>query len=181
MTETEQRGGKGRPTPKRSEARAARKKPVVTPRGGGKAATKADRAERAELRRKMREGLRTGDERYYPAVVAHPERALVRDVIDARTSFGWYAMAGWLVGVVLTLVPSAPVQILGSLVFPVVVIILIADAWTAARAVKRALARKWPDGTEQSRRSLVWYGIARNTQFRSSRRPPPRVEKGAQL
>lgn len=178
MTETEQHG-KGRPTPKRSEARAARKKPLVTPRG--KTAAKTDRAERAELRRKMREAMRTGDERYYPPMAAGPERALVRDVVDARKSFGWFAIPGWLAGVLLTMIPTPVTQVGGTLVLFSIVIVLVADLWLTGRAVRRALDRRWPEGTETSRKSLVWYGIARNTQFRRQRLPRPRVERGQEV
>ena len=181
MTETSQPpkpGGKGRPTPKRSEAVKARRKPLVAAKNAPAGRSKS---ERAELRRKMRESLRTGDERYYPAVAAGPERALVRDVVDARRSFGWLAIPGWFAGLSLTLVPVPAVQLLGSLLFPVVVLVLVADSVAAARAVRRALDARWPNGTEGGRKSLTWYGIARNTQFRRQRLPRPRVERGATI
>jgi hypothetical protein len=174
---TEKPEGKGRPTPKRSEKVAARRKPLVTPRG--KAAARSNREQRSEMRRKMREAMRTGEEKYYPAIAAGPERAFVRDVVDARRSYGWLAIPGWFAGLLLSVIPFPPTQLIGSLAFPIVVGILIADSAAAARAVRKGLDAKWPDGTEQSRKSLVWYGIARNTQFRRQRLPRPRVERGA--
>ena len=181
MTDTrpEKPGGKGRPTPKRSEKVAARRKPVVAAKG--RDAARSQRNDRAAARRKVREAMRSGDERYYPSVAAGPERALVRDVVDSRRSFGWLAVPGWLVGVSLTLVPSTVVRSIGGLVFPLVVGILVLDAMGASRAVRRALDERWPDGTQATRRSLVWYGIARNTQFRRQRLPRPRVDRGAPL
>jgi Protein of unknown function (DUF3043) len=170
---------KGRPTPKRAEAERARRKPLVTPRG--RDAARSTRSARADARRAMREALRTGDERYYPPVAAGPERALVRDVVDARASYGWLAIPGWLAGVLLSIVPVPAVQAVGSLVLPFVVLVLVADSIGAARAVRRALDERWPGGTEASRKSLTWYGIARNTQFRRQRLPKPRVERGAAL
>ncbi|HVF03553.1 MAG TPA: DUF3043 domain-containing protein [Frankiaceae bacterium] len=183
MTETEQPPrGKGRPTPKRSEAQKARKQPVVTPRGtAAKGDKRADKAERAAARRRMREAMRTGDERYYPAIAAGPERALVRDVVDARRSIGWLAIPGWFLGLLLTLVPAPAAQAAGTLMFPIVVFILIGDSMGAARDVRKALDARWPDGTKQPRKSLTWYGIARNTQFRRQRMPRPRVERGGAL
>ena len=183
MTETTQPPrGKGKPTPKRSDAQKARKKPVVTPRGTGKgkssSAKRPAKAERIEARKRMREAMRTGDERYYPPIAAGPERALVRDVVDARRSFGWLAIPGWFLGLLLTLVPAPVTQVAGSLMFPLVVFVLIGDSVGAARAVRKALEERWPDGTKQPRKSLVWYGIARNTQFRRQRLPRPRVERG---
>lgn len=186
MTDTQEQppkpGGKGRPTPKRSEAVKARKQPLVAPKGvKGKAANAADKAERAELRKKMREALRTGDEKYYPPMAAGPERAVVRDVVDARRSYGWLAIPMWLFGVALSLIPTAPTRTVGSLVLPVVLVMLVSDSLAASRAVKAALAKRFPGGTEQPRRGLVWYGVARNTQFRRQRLPRPRVERGTDL
>ena len=179
MTDTKPRG-KGRPTPKRSEAVAKRRQPVVSTRGGAtRGAARLDKAERAELRKKMREALRTGDERYYPAVAAGPERALVRDVVDARKAFGWLAIPGWFLGLAMSMVPTVPTQVAGSLLMPMVLVILVADSVAAGRAVRRALEARWPEGTKDSRKSLVWYGVARNTQFRRMRLPRPRVERGA--
>lgn len=123
--------------------------------------------------------MKAGDERNYPPIAAGPERALVRDVVDDRRSFGWLALPGWLVAVTLTLIPVVAVRAIGSIVFPLLIGVIIADGFQAARAVKRALAERWPDGTEASRRSLVWYGIARNTQFRRQRLPRPRTWHGA--
>jgi hypothetical protein len=166
---------KGRPTPKRNDVRAARRKPLVQPRGRG---ARGSRSANASVRGSTREAMRTGDERNYPAIAAGPERALVRDVVDGRRSFGWLAIPGWIVGVTLTVVPLVATRALGSLVFPVVIAVIVLDSLAAARAVRAALDERWPDGTETRRRSLVWYGIARNTQFRRQRLPRPKVWRG---
>ena len=160
---------KGRPTPKRSEARAARHKPVVQAKGGGP---------RTNLK-SARQALKEGDERNYPAIARGPERALVRDVIDGRRSFGWLALPGWFLGAALSLIPTAPTRAAGGSVFPLLIGLVVSDSVNAARAVKKALAERFPDGTEAPRKSLVWYGIARNTQFRRRRLPRPRVAPGS--
>src|SRR3954451_19336916 len=77
--------GKGRATPKRSDARKQRR-----------SATPANRKEAAALRRtKMREqrqlqrqALVTGDERHLPARDAGPGRAYARDYVDSRFTLG---------------------------------------------------------------------------------------------
>jgi hypothetical protein len=168
---------KGRPTPKRADVEKARRKPLVA--ASGRAGAKAQRVSNASVRASMREAMKTGDERNYPPNVAGPERALVRDVVDGRRSFGWLAIPGWFVGVALTLVPSVAARTFGSLVFPIVIVVIVADAIVARRAVKAALDERWPDGTEVSRKSLLWYGTARNTQFRKQRLPRPKVWRGA--
>lgn len=161
---------KGRPTPKRAEQRAARRKPVV---GGKKRAVS-----NSSVRAGWREAMRTGDERNYPPMAAGPERALIRDVVDDRRSFGWLALPGWLVAVALTLVPSLAVRAVGSVLFPLLIGVIVADGWLAARTVRKALDARWPEGTPVRRRTLVWYGIARNTQFRRQRLPKPRTWHG---
>jgi hypothetical protein len=177
LTETTQPPkGKGRPTPKRSEAEKGRRQPLVAPKG--KAANRGAKNARSQGRVSAREAMRTGDERNYPPIAAGPERALVRDTVDARRSLGRYAIAGWGLGILLSLVPTAATQAIGSLMFPLVVVVLVLDASGAGRAVRRALDERWPNGTEASRRSLVWYGIARNTQFRRQRLPRPRFAAG---
>lgn len=168
--------GKGRPTPKRSEAQAARRKPLVQPRAKGRKGS--SRGLDAEARRAMRQAMREGDERNYPPVAAGPERAAVRDAVDARRPFWLLALPLWLVGLVMTLIPSPVARGLGSLVFPVVVGVLLWDAVAARRLVRRTLAERFPGGTTESLKTLVWYGTARNMQFRRNRLPRPRVSPG---
>ncbi|HEU0129378.1 MAG TPA: DUF3043 domain-containing protein [Mycobacteriales bacterium] len=166
---------KGRPTPKRSAARAARRQPVVQPRAGAGRRP----ASGSSARVSMREAMRTGDERNYPPMAAGPERALVRDVVDARRSFAWTALPLWVLGVAVSLVPTVPTRFFGSVILlPLVVGVIVLDSMAAGRAVGAALDERWPDGTKDRRRSLLWYGVARNTQFRRQRLPRPRVWRG---
>ena len=174
MTDTSQRpGGKGRPTPKRSEREAARRKPVVAPRS--RDAVRATRSAAADHRRMQREAMRSGDERNYPPIAAGPERAVVRDAVDARRPFWLLALPVWAIGFVLTLTTEPLLRQLGSLTFPVVLVLLIADMVGARRAVRKALDAAFPGGTRESYKALVWYGTARNMQFRRSRLPKPRT------
>jgi hypothetical protein len=76
-------GGKGRPTPSRREAEAARKARAKGPTDK-KEAARYQRQRRAEASAKMREGMKTGDDRYLPARDKGPVRRFVRDVVDSR-------------------------------------------------------------------------------------------------
>ena len=167
MTETPQKqSGKGRPTPKRSEVVKARRTSIVAPRGG--AAKAQSKEERAEQRRKMREAMRGGDERYLPAIAAGPERALVRDVVDARRSLAWVSLPGWAVGLLLGGIRTPVTQAVSSVVLVFVVVLLVADSIAVAREVRKRV----------SQRGVTYYAVARNMQPRRWRRPPPRVERG---
>jgi hypothetical protein len=188
VTETQEQqprpGGKGRPTPKRSEAQKARKQPLVTPKGGGKAGKAgrdAARSAGAARRAEMREAMRTGDEANYPPMHAGPERRLVRDVVDARNSYGWLALPLYAVGLAVSLIPSDVTRTIGSFVLPFVLFLIIADSIAVRRAVREALDAKFPKGTKEPRKALLWYGVARNASFRRRRLPRPKVERGADL
>ncbi|HEV2889310.1 MAG TPA: DUF3043 domain-containing protein [Frankiaceae bacterium] len=171
MTQT-----KGRPTPKRSEREAARRKPLVQPRT--RETMKASRSASADERRRQREAMRNGDERNYPAIAAGPERALVRDVIDARRPYWMYALPVWAVGAVLSITASPVARAFGTLTLPIVVLLLLGDLVAARRSVRRALRQAYPQGTREAEKALIWYGTARNMQFRRSRLPRPRTEPG---
>ena len=167
---------KGRPTPKRSEARAATKKPLVAPKG--REAQRAARRADASARAAAREALKSGDERSYPPVAAGPERALVRDVVDSRRSFAWLAIPGYVLGLVLSFVPTPATRGAASILFLLLVGVFVGDTFLARRDVRRALAERFPDGTKEPVNRLGRYGMVRNTQFRRSRLPPPRVNRG---
>lgn len=171
MTQT-----KGRPTPKRSEREAARRKPLVQPRT--RDSMKASRSASADERRRQRDAMREGDERNYPPIAAGPERALVRDVIDARRPYWVFALPVWAVGAVLSIMASPAARAFGTLTLPIVVGLLLGDVIAARRSVRKALRSRWPEGTREAEKALVWYGTARNMQFRRSRLPRPRVEVG---
>ncbi len=171
MTQT-----KGRPTPKRSEREAARRKPLVQPRT--RDTMKASRSEAAEARRRQRDAMREGDERNYPPIAAGPERALVRDVIDARRPYWVYALPVWAIGAVLSVTASPVSRAFGTLTLPIVVGLLLGDLMAARRGVRKALREAYPQGTREAEKALIWYGTARNMQFRRSRLPRPRTEPG---
>ena len=79
-------GAKNRPTPRRREQEAARKRPLVV--ADRKAARQADRLKRREASAKMRQAMVTGDDAHLPARDKGPERRFIRDHVDARWNLG---------------------------------------------------------------------------------------------
>lgn len=75
--------GKGRPTPSRKEAEAARKQNIRFPKDP-KAAKAAAKERDRESRMRQREGMRSGDPRYLPARDQGAARAFARDYVDSR-------------------------------------------------------------------------------------------------
>ena len=57
-----------------------------------KAAQKVLRERRTESNAKMREGMRTGDERYLPARDKGPVKRFIRDFVDARLSIAEFLL-----------------------------------------------------------------------------------------
>jgi hypothetical protein len=164
---------KGRPTPKRSEARQARRKNAPTNR---KAAAAAQRERARADRMRAREALISGDERYLPPRDAGPERRLARDVVDSRFTLG---QAMFIVIAVVFLLGTFPtnevvrgVSNLGGLVALTIVVI---DCARCGRAARTAVSEKY--GAASSR-GISSYAFVRAMLPRRFRKPPPKVARG---
>ena len=166
-------GGKGRPTPKRSEAQK-RRAATTRPPTSRKEALQQQKA----ARRAQRAALRTGDEKSLPAFARGPERAAVRDAVDSRLSLGWLAIPGLLLNVLSFAVRDDGLQRLLANVGFVMFMMLVADTVSAILRVRRVLAARFPNGTEARRGALIRYGVARNIALRRTRVPRPRVKVG---
>jgi hypothetical protein len=188
--------GKGRPTPKRKLAEAARKQPLVpTSRGGGskgklgrpaKGATKADKqavrqAARAE-RVRSRELMMSGDERYLPARDKGPVRRYVRDVVDSRWNLGELLLPVMLVVVLLSWFgaalksPGVTTSIFG--IVYVMIFVAIIDAFLLTRRTKKRILERF--GESAYARGTGMYGVMRAFQLRRTRIPRPAIKRGEQ-
>jgi hypothetical protein len=171
-------GGKGRPTPKRSEAQARNARPLVpTDR---KAAQKVSREAQREERAKMQSALLTGDERYLPVRDRGAQKRFVRDVVDARRNVGEYFLIIAGVSLVLSMIaqPLGSAQLLlgTTLLIYLMLAIVIIDSILLGRKVSRAVKARFPE----PERGVVSYGVTRALQIRRMRRPVPMVARGAQ-
>src|SRR3712207_2693196 len=108
--------GKGRPTPKRSEAQGRRQGPPPPPPTTRKEAYKRMRETQAARRAEVRQGAARGDDAYLPARDRGPVRKLVRDVVDSRRNIGSLFLAVAAVALVGTFVPSLAVKSYSSFV-----------------------------------------------------------------
>jgi hypothetical protein len=164
--------GKGRPTPSRKEAQAAKAQPLVG--GRDKAAVKAQRQKQSEARERARVGMAQGDERYLPARDRGPQRRYVRDYVDARFSVGEFLIPIMIVALMLTFVPGRAqnISIIGVWVF---LVLAVVDAIILGVTLKRKLAAKFGAGNVQS--GFRWYAAIRAMQFRMLRMPKPQVKR----
>lgn len=175
-------GGKGRPTPKRSESqkrRAAAAAPTDR-----KQAVKLQRQEAKALRARYRAAVATGDEKNYPALHFGAERGLVRDLVDSRHSIAWLGLPV----VLLTFFTMYVVVAANPKLAPIVNVAFLAifsavmlDSFIAWRRIKRGLRERFPTGTKEKTGTLALYGVSRNNQRPGRRKPPRRVKPGDEV
>jgi hypothetical protein len=166
-------GGKGRPTPSRKEAEAAAR---ARAKAGmdKKAAAKLLRERRTEQNAKMRQGLRTGEEKYLPARDQGPVKRFVRDFIDARI-----CMAEFLLPLlVLIMVTQTFAQAFSNGLWSATILLVILDTVWLLFRLKRELKRRFPDESTKGTRS---YALLRSMQLRWLRLPKPQVKVGQKL
>jgi hypothetical protein len=169
--------GKGHPTPKRKQAEAANKRPLVP--DDRKAAAKAARVAARTKRDREFAALQTGDERYLPAKDRGPVRRYIRDHIDARRNLGEYFLPIAMVLLVLQLTlaqVNASLAVLALLLLYVFVIAMMVDALIMWRTLKKKLVAKF--GADAIPRGTTMYGVLRVFQLRRSRLPKAQVKHG---
>ncbi|GGR59652.1 hypothetical protein J2S40_000965 [Nocardioides luteus] len=168
--------GKGRPTPSRKEAEAARKARLKQPRTR-KEINAANRAQRAEQGSKMREAMKTGDERYLPLRDRGPVKRFTRDWIDARFTFAEIVLPVLILALVVPYV-SIELAMYSQLFTLVVMATVIVNLVVMRYLLRKELKRRFPDA---DLKGTTYYAIMRAIQIRPLRLPKPQVKIGAQL
>jgi len=170
--------GKGRPTPKRTEAQGRRTGPPPPPPTTRKEAYKRMRAQQAARRVEARQGAARGDDSYLPARDRGPVRKLVRDVVDTRRNVGSFFLAIAGVALIGTVVPNLAVRSYATFLLFGFFLLLIVDSVVLSRRINRAVTQRFPDAPK---RGLSWYGISRSTMIRRWRFPKPDVAPDADV
>ena len=170
-------GGKGRPTPTRKEAEAAAKARAKTPRTR-KEIAQAQRSARSESSRTVRQAMKDGDERYYPARDRGPERRFVRDFVDSRFSLVELVIPLLLVTMVLGYSGNESLARIGNTVLLVTVVLVVLDMIVLRSRLRREFSRRFPDTTLKG---VTYYGITRALQMKFMRLPKAQVRIGQQL
>jgi Protein of unknown function (DUF3043) len=158
-------GKKDRPTPTRKEAEAARRQRITTTLNKKEARQAASRHARAERMRAL------------SAREATPEKALMRDYIDARFNVGEFLLPAVVVILAVTIVGSywPTVTLISTLAMYLFIFGVLVDGYLMWRGFKKVLAARLP---KASPKGLLLYGMTRSTQIRRFRRPAPRVKRG---
>jgi hypothetical protein len=156
---------KDRPTPSRREAEAARRQRVITtltPKEARKLSSQQNRAQRMKA---------------VSAREAAPEKALMRDYVDARFSLGEFLLPSLVVILALSFLGAAVPSItaFSTLLMYAFILLVLFDAWRMWRGFKQVLAKRQPNA---STRGLMMYGVNRMIQIRRFRMPAPRLKRG---
>jgi len=189
-------GPKGRPTPKRSEARRNPRKGPIAPApmtaseararrkslAGPKLSREERRAERTAGRARMtdrRERMMAGEEAYLLPRDQGPIKRYVRDVVDSRRNL----LGLFMPATMLLLVASIGVPLLQLYATPAMLVLMVVmgvDAVILGRKVSKLVDEKFPKNTE-SRWKLGIYAAGRASQLRRMRAPRPQVERGSSV
>ncbi|MEV6808337.1 DUF3043 domain-containing protein [Streptomyces sp. NPDC017248] len=165
---------KGRPTPKRSEARPQRRSVASTPTNRKEAAQRR-REERRQALERQRQSLASGDERYLPARDKGPVRRFARDWVDSRFNVAEFFLPLAVVILVLSVVRVPSIQSVALLLWLIVIVLIVLDAAVSGFRLRKRLAERFPD---QNTRGAVAYALMRSLQMRRLRLPKPQVKRG---
>ena len=183
--------GKGRPTPKRSEAEANRyrsltgsttsgrgPRPTATP---GRKLTpeekeKARTAARSDRTRQM-QAMRRGEEWALQPRDRGPVKKLARDYVDAHrrpSEFYMYALIILVISLVAGKSHKALNADLEYLLLAIIAVIIV-DAILLRRSINKLAKERLPG---ESTRGITFYAIMRALQLRRFRNPAPAVKPG---
>lgn len=166
--------GKGRPTPSRREAEAESRRRARAALDS-KAAKKRQRDQRSEQARKVRQGMKDGDERYMMKRDQGPVKQAVRTYVDSRLSIAEFLLPLLLVALVMQSSGNQALVGLGaSLVTTTALVAALDTAWVVYR-LKRQLRQNLP---EESLKGVTLYTVMRLIQMRPLRMPKPQVKIG---
>ena len=167
--------GKGRPTPSRKEAEAARRQRLTIPKDP-KEAKKASRERDREDRQRARRGMLAGDERYLPDRDRGPAKAFTRDFIDSRFTLAEYFIFVAVGVIIAGFVPNIAVKSYSTLGFFAFGALIVIDEIVLLIQLTSRVRKAFPD--PKDRKGLPLYAILRSLQLRRFRVPPCRVGRG---
>jgi hypothetical protein len=164
--------GKGRPTPKRSEAEKRRRQPYSAP-ADRKAALAQTRTRDREARGRKYAAMRKGEDWALASKDRGPVRKLARDVVDSRRRVSEYYM--YVVGVLVVLLFFPKLRLIVDYVVLGFIVIMVIEATLLGRKVKRLAKERFPG---EPTRGVAAYSALRSMQIRKLRTPASTVKPG---
>ena len=170
--------GKGRPTPTRKDAEAARKKRMTTP-VSRKDQMRSQRDNRQRQRDRARDAMKTGgDDAHLPLRERGPVRRFCRDYVDRRFNMAEFLLPILIVILTFSFISASWAVMAVFVVWTVTIFGTIIDEFVMVRGLKKKLAERFPD---ESRKGAVPYSVLRTTQLRRFRLPKPQIKRGEPL
>jgi hypothetical protein len=170
--------GKGRPTPKRSEAERGRRQPVTGSRAPAGPRTPEDKAKARSERARKYEAMKRGEAWALNPRDRGPGRALARDFVDSKRRLSEYYMYVLVVLLLAVFLRDKALQTYISPLVLVLIFIILVDALLIRRSLFKLMAERLPD---ESTRGLTTYATFRALQIRRFRVPAPRVKPGDKI
>jgi Protein of unknown function (DUF3043) len=177
--------GKGRPTPKRSEAERDRYRSITGSTTSGRRpgsgtttkgkATPEDKARARSERDRRMAAMRQGEEWALGPRDRGPVRKLARDYVDAHRRASEYYMYVLIVLLVALLSRNKTLETYVTPFVLVLIVVIVADAYLMRRALRKLVAERFPN---ESTRGMTTYAVMRALQIRRFRMPAPRLKPG---
>ena len=178
--------GKGRPTPKRSEAERDRYRSITGsttsgrgPSSGatskGSKATPEDKSRARSERDKRMTAMRRGEEWALGPRDRGPIRKLARDYVDSHRRASEYYMYVLIILLVALLSRSKTLETYVTPFVLVLIVVVALDAYLIRRALHKLAAARYPN---ESTRGMTTYAVMRALQIRRFRMPAPRLKPG---
>ncbi len=167
--------GKGRPTPKRKDAEAANKRPLVS--SDRKTARKAETGKARTQRDLELKAMQTGDEKNMPARDRGPQRRFMRDIVDSRWNLGEFMIPVAIVLFIVQLMFAKTV--VGEMAINLLFLFVVAftlDCFLLWLSTKKRLRAKF--GADVPLKGAAFYTVTRSLQIRRTRLPKPQVKHG---
>jgi hypothetical protein len=143
-------GGKGRPTPKRADARTGR---TITYKASSnpKAARRGSSLERRSQAQQYRMAMRSGDVAKMPPRERTPERVLARDIVDSRRNIGPIFLVLALLYFVSPVTRSFAIVVTAQVLMFAGLIAVVTDSVLVGRKVNKAIIQQGLDPTVKVR------------------------------
>jgi hypothetical protein len=169
--------GKGRPTPKRSEAEGRRRQPYSAP-ADKKAAYQQSRDRDRSSRQRRLTAMKRGEEWAMPRKDRGPVRALARDYVDARRTASEFYLYGVVVLLAVLFIPGLRKSLIVDYIVLAILLVLVTEGWLIGRKVLALARQRFPG---ESTKGIRFYTAMRGTQMRRMRMPAPRVKPGDKI
>jgi hypothetical protein len=170
-------GGKGRPTPTRKEAEAAARARAKVPRTRKELALQQRQA-KTESSKKVREAMKSGDERYLLARDKGPVRRFIRDFVDSRFSFVELMIPILIVTMILGYSGNAELATIGNTLLFGMLLLVVLDLVLLRRRLRKQLAVRFPN---EPLKGTTYYAVTRSLQMKFMRMPKAKVKIGQEL